>query len=181
MTRASLRHLVDDDEGLLILDGGLGSAVTEIVPNLDKKLWSGGLVIDNPAAISAVHKKFLSAGADIITTASYQLSFDGLMESRGLGYNEALKVFQKSTYLAQNSVATFIASSIRGVSNGHGSKSRNVPLVASSVGCYGAYLADGMNMYNVYIYRYLNICMLKYAHTNIITKAASILESIIKA
>jgi homocysteine S-methyltransferase len=146
MSRASLRHLVDDNEGLMILDGGLGSAVTEIVPTLDKKLWSGGLVIDDPFTISQVHKKFLSAGADIITTASYQLSFEGLFESRGLGYDEAVKIFQNSTYIAQNAVASYIAATIRGIGKGHGNRSRNVPIVASSVGSYGAYLADGVNM-----------------------------------
>jgi homocysteine S-methyltransferase len=152
MLRASLRQLVDDNEGLMILDGGLGSAVTEIVPTLDKKLWSGGLVIDDPSTISQLHKKFLSAGADIITTASYQLSFEGLLESRGLGYDEAVKVFQNSTYMAQNAVASYKAATLKRIDKGHGNRSGNIPIVASSVGCYGAYLADGMNVYLFSIY-----------------------------
>lgn len=147
-----MRQLVDENQGIMILDGGLGSAVTEIVPVLDKKLWSGGLVIDNPSAICQVHEKFLNAGADIITSASYQLSFEGLLESRGLSNLEAVKVFENSSLLARNSVEKFSAAK---VGSGDEKKIRNVPLVAASVGCYGAYLADGKNKNKcIYVYMY---------------------------
>lgn len=40
-------------------------------------LWSSHLLISSPSTLVDVHRAFLSAGADIILTATYQSSFEG--------------------------------------------------------------------------------------------------------
>jgi len=66
----------------LILDGGLGSALEARGVDIScSKLWSARLLCGSDAAevkeraavLRGVHLDFLRAGADVITTASYQV------------------------------------------------------------------------------------------------------------
>jgi homocysteine S-methyltransferase len=78
---------------------------------------------------------YLRAGAGVITTASYQATFEGL-EEHGLTHAEAKAVFEKSVDLACQAKDAFWAKP----ANRTG---RLRPLVAISIGPYGASLADG--------------------------------------
>jgi 5-methyltetrahydrofolate--homocysteine methyltransferase len=53
----------------LLLDGGMGSALIErgLAPGQAPELW----LIEQPQAISSVHRSFVDAGSDIIQTASF--------------------------------------------------------------------------------------------------------------
>lgn len=55
--------------GLVILDGGIG---TEILRR--DLTWSDHQVIDRPDAIRGLHEDYIRAGADVITTNSFQLA-----------------------------------------------------------------------------------------------------------
>jgi len=50
--------------------------------DLSDALWSARLLVDAPEEITAVHRAFFAAGADIAITASYQASADGFAQSR---------------------------------------------------------------------------------------------------
>ncbi|MDP6425350.1 MAG: homocysteine S-methyltransferase [Planctomycetota bacterium] len=113
-------------QGLLILDGGLGSEIAERGHAVDGELWSARLLLDAPAVIQDVHEAFLEAGADVITSASYQASIDGFVAC-GIARDEAL-------YLISSSVT--IADAARRAR-------RPDALVAASIGPYGAALGDG--------------------------------------
>ncbi len=85
--------------------------------------------------VSEVHMDYLAAGADCIATVTYQATFEGFRD-RGLNPAEAEEAFHRAVRLAVEARDTFWARE----SNREG---RLRPLVAGSIGPYGAYLADG--------------------------------------
>jgi homocysteine S-methyltransferase len=82
-----------------------------------------------------VHLDYFRAGARVATTASYQASFPGFM-SKGLTREQAAELMRLSVRLAQEARAQFLAEDPLAAGAPH-------PLVAASIGCYGAFLHDG--------------------------------------
>ena len=99
----------------VVLDGGLATELERRGADLSSKLWSARLLRDDPAAILDAHRAFVQAGAEVLTSASYQASFDELGE-------EAEALLRRSVTLARSAEPRW---------------------VAASVGPYGAMLADG--------------------------------------
>ena len=120
-----------DGRDCLLLDGGLASELERAGHDLCDPLWSARVLLDDPGAVEAVHRDFLEAGADCVTTATYQATFQGLA-ARGLGARDAERLLLGAVELAAGARDRFAAAS-----------SRPRPLVAASVGPYGAFLADG--------------------------------------
>jgi homocysteine S-methyltransferase len=114
---------------VLIADGGLATALEARGHDLSDALWSARLLLDAPEEITAVHRAFFHAGADIATTASYQASFDGLA-ARGVDRAGAARLLRRSVELTRTAADEFA---------GDG----RWRWVAASVGPYGAALADG--------------------------------------
>jgi homocysteine S-methyltransferase len=123
---------------VVILDGGLATELERRGADLRDPLWSAKLLLENPALIRQVHRDYLEAGADVVTSASYQASFDGLAR-RGLAHGEAAAALRLSVRLAQEARAEFLAETVSPAPDQRMCK----PLVAASVGCYGAVLHDG--------------------------------------
>ena len=119
----------------MILDGGLATELERHGYDLDHPLWSARLVTENPEAIKDVHLSYLRAGADIITTASYQASFPGCRRL-GMSDKETEELLKKTVKIAIEARAGFTLES--GAEN-----LGSLPLIAASIGPYGAYLADG--------------------------------------
>jgi homocysteine S-methyltransferase len=119
----------------LILDGGLATTLEDRGFDLNDDLWSARVLLENPAAIGQVHLDFLDAGADCITTATYQATLPGL-QKRGLDRGQARAVLESAVELALAARENFW-------SDPQNRPGRQRPLVAASVGPYGAYLADG--------------------------------------
>jgi homocysteine S-methyltransferase len=112
----------------LVLDGGLSTELERRGQDISGRLWSARLLNDAPEAVVEVHSDFLEAGADVITTASYQATPEGFARA---GFDAAAgeKLLRRSVELArqaQDSTA--------------GNRSS---WIAGSVGPYGALLADG--------------------------------------
>ncbi|MCB1778372.1 MAG: homocysteine S-methyltransferase, partial [Candidatus Competibacteraceae bacterium] len=82
-----------------------------------------------------VHLDYFQAVADCVITASYQATLEGFMR-RGLTHEAALELMQRSVRLAVEARDAFWGDGTRWMS-------RPRPLVAASVGPYGAFLADG--------------------------------------
>ncbi len=122
-------------QGVMLLDGGLATELEARGCVLDDDLWSAGVLLDDPDLIRTVHLDYLAAGADCITGASYQATLAGL-ERRGLGQNAAADCLRLSVDLARQARDTFW-------SREQDRAGRQRPLVAASIGPYGAYLADG--------------------------------------
>lgn len=123
-------------EGFLVLDGGLATELEALGCDLDDPLWSARALIDDPEAIRTAHRRFLEAGADCIATATYQATFEGF-RARGLDAADTARLLERAVRLAVSARDEFVADrAIKPVG-------RPRPLVAASVGPYGAYLADG--------------------------------------
>ena len=105
---------------VLLLDGGLSTALEQLGNTLNTSLWSGELLKSHPDQIRAAHKLFADAGAEILITSSYQVTFPGCL-ALGWSKDEVTAALIASTELARFS---------------------NVK-VAASIGPYGAFLADG--------------------------------------
>jgi homocysteine S-methyltransferase len=121
--------------GGLVLDGGLATELERAGFDLAHPLWSALLLRERPEAIAAVHRAYLDAGADCITTASYQGTVEGFRRE-GATTAEAESLLRLSVSLALSVRDTFWAET--GPRRG-----RPRPLVAASIGPYGASLANG--------------------------------------
>ncbi|WP_223809784.1 homocysteine S-methyltransferase [Sulfurospirillum multivorans] len=124
-----------EKQKVLIIDGAFGTELERKGYDINDSLWSAKFLMEKPEAIAEVHLDYLKAGSDCITTASYQASFEGFMK-RGMSEEEAKELIQSSITIAQNVRDTFWE-------NEQNHLKREKPLVAASVGPYGAYLADG--------------------------------------
>lgn len=103
-----------------LLDGGFSTALEVLGNTLNTSLWSGELLKSHPDQVRAAHKLFVDAGAQVLITSSYQITYPGCA-AMGWSKDEVNKAIIDSTELAR----------FPGVK------------VAASVGPYGAYLADG--------------------------------------
>ncbi|CAB4694251.1 MAG: homocysteine S-methyltransferase [Actinobacteria bacterium] len=106
------------------LDGGLSTALEANGNKLTGSLWTGELLRTAPREIEKAHRDFVNAGAQVIITSAYQLSFSGC-DIRGWSKSDVISALALSTELARS------ASSDHDVH------------VAASVGPYGASLSDG--------------------------------------
>ncbi len=118
--------------GIVILDGALATELERRGADLRDPLWSAKILLENPALIRQVNHDYFMAGADIATTASYQATIPALM-ARGLTHDQAADVLRLSVRLAQEARDEFCLSQ----------PNRVKPLIAASIGCYGASLHDG--------------------------------------
>jgi homocysteine S-methyltransferase len=122
-------------QGTLILDGGLATELERRGHDLSDELWSARLLRDDPDATRQVHSDYYWAGADCCTSASYQATIPGFMRR---GHTAA-----EAKYLLRLSVRLVIEARDEFWSVAANRTNRLPPLVAASVGPYGAYLADG--------------------------------------
>lgn len=119
---------------LLILDGAFATELERRGCNINDELWSAKILFEQPDMIKQVHTDYFSAGADFAITASYQATLEGFMR-KGFNQEEAAKLIALSVTLAKEARDDFWSQ--------QASPSRPKPLVAASVGPYGAFLADG--------------------------------------
>ncbi len=123
------------EQGCLVLDGALATELERRGADLRDALWSAKLLIEAPEMIRRLHYDYLAAGADVVITASYQATFEGFAR-RGLSRSDAADLMRLSVQLAAEARDEFWAAEAR-------RRGRVRPLVAASIGPYGAYLADG--------------------------------------
>ncbi|MXZ20793.1 MAG: homocysteine S-methyltransferase [Caldilineaceae bacterium SB0665_bin_25] len=126
------------EQGVVILDGALATELERRGADLRDALWSARLLIDDPELIRQLHLDYFLAGADIAISASYQASFEGFAR-RGLNRKESAELLQRSVRIAQQARDRFW-NELRVPAARAG---RKRPMVAASVGSFGAYLADG--------------------------------------
>lgn len=116
----------------LILDGGLSNVLEEFGCDLNHRLWSAKLLLDQPELIIRAHLAYLKAGANCISSAGYQASIEGFIKT-GLSYREAEKMILRSVELAEEARDIYLKDQ----------DSHEKVFVAASMGPYGAILADG--------------------------------------
>ncbi len=119
-----------------VLDGAFATELEALGININDPLWSALALIDKEDMIAKVHLSYLKAGADIITSSSYQATVSGFMK-KNLSKERAVDLIAKSVRIAKQARDSFIKT------EDFINSKRAVPLVAASLGPYGAYLADG--------------------------------------
>ncbi|MCK7501389.1 MAG: homocysteine S-methyltransferase [Comamonadaceae bacterium] len=119
----------------MVLDGALATELERRHADLKDPLWSAKLLIEQPDLIREVHLDYFRAGADVATTASYRATFEGFAR-RGIARDDAAALMLRSVELACEARDAFWSDPANRVG-------RQRPLVAASVGPYGAMLADG--------------------------------------
>lgn len=117
-----------------VLDGGMASELEFLGADIRGPLWSAHVLEDAPEKVLAVHRVYLEAGADVLLTASYQVSRKGYSEY-GLAPERADAALLRSVELADAARREF--------------PEREV-LVAASLGPYGAALHDGSEYHGNY-------------------------------
>lgn len=123
---ASFREAVASGQPLL-LDGGLATQLEARGHDLSDTLWSARLLLEDPDEVRAAHADFFAAGAQVATTASYQVSASGFAAA-GLSRDDAEVALRRSVQLAREAASA---------------TATDDAWVAASVGPYGAALADG--------------------------------------
>lgn len=122
-----------------VLDGALATELERRGHDLSGPLWSAQVIEQDPASIVAVHLDYLRAGADCITTASYQISAQGYAE---LGIENPAQAAERdlrlSVELAQEAVSQYARESSRPI------------WIAASLGPYGAVLHNGAEFHGNY-------------------------------
>jgi len=105
---------------LTVIDGGLATQLEAQGCRIDNPLWSASMIESNPQAIVDAHRAFLDVGAEIIITASYQATEPNLVAR-----SVELAIQARDEFSRDNST------------------NERRPLIAGSVGPYGAAMSDG--------------------------------------
>src|ERR1700692_3155175 len=120
---------------MMVLDGALATELERRGADLKDPVWPAKSLIERPELIHAVHLDYFRAGADVATTATYQATFEAFAQ-RGIEAEAAAQLMCDAGAGAAAARDEFWAEeSTR--------PGRLRPLVAASVGPYGAMLADG--------------------------------------
>ena len=120
----------------MVLEGGLATELERMGCDLKHKLWSSILLIEDPGLIKTVYERYLEAGADCISTNTYQATYP-VFASLGLLETEIDDIFALSVRIACDSRDTFWDTIQKD------ELERPKPLVVASIGSYGAFLYDG--------------------------------------
>ncbi|MGH9586988.1 MAG: homocysteine S-methyltransferase [Acidobacteriaceae bacterium] len=120
-----------------VLDGGLATELERRGCDISGPLWSARVLDEAPDVIQRVHLDYLRAGADCISTASYQVSALGYTEL-GRSRGDADRALRKSVKMAEAAREQYRRESERPV------------LIAASLGPYGAALHNGAEFHGRY-------------------------------
>jgi homocysteine S-methyltransferase len=117
----------------MILDGGLATQLEAQGCDIGNVLWSASLLQSDPGAVVTATRAYLDAGAECVATASYQASREGFA-TQGLSAEAADELMRLSVRLARQAREEFLEAN-------PGTDFQ--PLIAASLGPYGAMLHDG--------------------------------------
>lgn len=76
------------NEKITLIDGAMGTQIRARgyeVPSHHSSIWSAQALMDNPHIVKEIHKDYISAGAEIITTNNYAVT-QNLLERENLGH-----------------------------------------------------------------------------------------------
>ncbi len=126
-----------DLRALRVLDGGMATELERRGYDISGPLWSAHTLDTSPSGIAEVHLDYLRAGADCISTVSYQISAKGYAEL-GRPATEAAAALRESVAVAE-------------VARDQYRKEDDRPVfIAASLGPYGAALHNGAEFHGRY-------------------------------
>jgi homocysteine S-methyltransferase len=122
---------------LRVLDGGMASELERRGCDISGPLWSAHVLDTSSRIIVEVHLDYLRAGADCISTVSYQVSASGYAEL-GRPATDAAAALRESVVIAEAARDQF------------GRENRRPVFIAASLGPYGAALHNGAEFHGRY-------------------------------
>ncbi|KAL0253000.1 AdoMet-homocysteine methyltransferase [Diplodia seriata] len=117
-----------------ILDGGLGTSLEDkygVKFNHSQPLWSSHFLIDNQDTLLACQRDFVEAGADVLLTATYQVSIEGFARTKTADFPNGIP---------KNSIPSYLA---RAVEVAEQASSHGTAKIGLSLGPYGASMVPG--------------------------------------
>jgi homocysteine S-methyltransferase len=130
-----------DFSSIRVLDGGMATELERHGCDISGPLWSAHVLDQSPATIAVVHLDYLRAGADCVSTASYQVSAHGYREltpDSAEAARRAGRALRHSVEIAEQARALYALENPRRVS------------IAASLGPYGAALHNGAEYHGRY-------------------------------
>lgn len=85
---------------LRLIDGATGSELEQRGVDLSLPLWSAGALLDAPEVLAQVHRDYLTAGAQAITTATFR-THRRVLEKAGLG-DRAAELTRQAVQIARD-------------------------------------------------------------------------------
>lgn len=131
-----------EQQGFAMLDGGLSTQLEHVGADLSGELWTSRVLIERPDLVALAHRQFLEHGSDILATATYQASIEGFMRA-GLAREKAADRIREAVRIAIRVRDEFWSEPANRVG-------RLRPLVAASLGPYGACQHDGSEYHGNY-------------------------------
>ena len=137
MASTGLRRAFEkiSNHNVLLLDGGLGTTLEDEhnvkFSSEETPLWSSHLLISSQETLLKVQTDFATAGADIIITATYQASYEGMARTPAISHWDHKN-------LGINSEAQALLTSAVSISKAAVDAAGRPGLVALSLGAYGA-------------------------------------------
>jgi len=136
-TQATKSTAQPDLSRVHVLDGGMATELERRGCDISGPLWSAHVLDASPGVIRQVHLDYLRAGADCISTVSYQVSALGYAEL-GRPREDAARALRLSVEIAEAAREEYAQESARPV------------MIAASLGPYGAALHNGAEFHGRY-------------------------------
>ena len=131
-------HSLFEQKQPLVLDGGLSNVLLSMGADLKTSFWCAELLVSDRDMIRQAHLHYLEAGADIITSCTYQASMQGFA-NLGISETQSRQYMLDSIRLMEEARARYFETHpVRPV------------YLAASLGPYGAFMADGSEYTGVY-------------------------------
>ncbi|KAF7539226.1 hypothetical protein G7054_g2297 [Neopestalotiopsis clavispora] len=130
----SVHSQFDEMASIQILDGGLGTSLEDkygVKFNHSMPLWSTHFLIEGPETLLACQTDFVTAGADVLLTATYQTSVEGFQRTKTTNHPEGISKEHIGGYMTK---AVSIAE--KAIRNSDAK-------IALSLGPYGACMIPG--------------------------------------
>lgn len=87
----------------MILDGPMGTELNKRGFDTTLPLWSAGAIMKSPADVEAIHRDYINAGADIITTNTFRTNFRTFLKA-GLNIDDAKNATFRAVAAARHAV-----------------------------------------------------------------------------
>ncbi len=126
-----------DFPSIRVLDGAMATELERRGCDISGPLWSAHVLDTSPKTIAAVHLDYLRAGADCISTTSYQVSVQGYREL-GRDSREAESALRQAVEIAEQARNSYAREDPRSIR------------IAASLGPYGAALHNGAEYHGRY-------------------------------
>ncbi|OXG17053.1 homocysteine S-methyltransferase [Cryptococcus neoformans Ze90-1] len=132
---------------ILVLDGGMGTTLETLGADISSALWGSEALRTNPDVIRKVHEGYVQAGADLVETATYQLTPQNLCDHLHCPREEAERILCSGVKLAASCITS--CSSHNNEHNRIVRGSNNSKIILS-FGPYGSTLQPGQEYDGIY-------------------------------